>query len=92
MWKWERQDLAHDARQGSMVLRSDEGGGKIMVPRRGIDGSGPRFLENGAKVTYEAIQGREGMEAKSVSTVWLIRLEPARRWVAINDVIVWESK
>ena len=33
------------------------------------DGSGPRFLENGAKVTYEAIQGREGMEAKSVSMV-----------------------
>jgi cold shock CspA family protein len=40
-----------------------------MVPRRGIDGSGPRFLENGAKVTYEAIQGREGMEAESVSMV-----------------------
>jgi hypothetical protein len=40
-----------------------------MVPRRGIDGSGPRFLENGAKVTYEAIKGREGMEAKSVSMV-----------------------
>ena len=50
-------------------IHPDEGGGKIMVPRRGIDGSGLRFLENGAKVTYEAIQGREGMEAKSVSTV-----------------------
>ena len=41
-----------------------------MVPRRDIDGSEPRrYLENGAKVTYEAIQGREGMEAKSVSMV-----------------------
>ena len=40
-----------------------------MVPRRGIDSRGPRFLENGAKVTYEAIQDREGMEAKSVSRV-----------------------
>ena len=40
-----------------------------MVPRRGIDGSGPRSLKNGAKVTYEAIGGKEGMEAKSVSMV-----------------------
>jgi cold shock CspA family protein len=39
------------------------------VPRRGIDGSGPRFLKDGAKVTYEAIQGKEGMEAKSVTMV-----------------------
>jgi hypothetical protein len=40
-----------------------------LVPRTGIDGSGPRFLENGAKVTYEAIRGREGMEAKGVFIV-----------------------
>jgi len=60
-----------------MVLRCDKlrfhpsgrGGRKNNGARRGIDSSGPRFLENGAKVTYEAIQGREGMEAKSVSTV-----------------------
>ena len=39
------------------------------MPRQGIDGSGPGFLKNGAKVTYEAIGGREGMEAKSVSMV-----------------------
>jgi len=42
---------------------------KLLVYRRGIDGSGPRFLKNGAKVTYEAIGGKEGMEAKSVSMV-----------------------
>jgi cold shock CspA family protein len=59
---------------GYGFIHPDEEGGKILVPRTGIDGSGPRFLENGAKVTsskvtYEAIQGREGMEAKSVSTV-----------------------
>ncbi len=54
---------------GYGFIQPDEGGGKIMVPRRGIDGGGRRFLENGAKVTYEAIQGREGMEAKSVSMV-----------------------
>jgi cold shock protein len=57
---------------GYGFIHPDEEGGKILVPRTGIDGSdgsGPRSLENGAKVTYEAIQGREGMEAKSVSTV-----------------------
>ena len=54
---------------GYGFISPEEGGGKIMVPRRGIDGSGPRLLKNGAKVTYEAIQGREGMEAMSVSMV-----------------------
>ncbi len=59
---------------GYGFIQPDEGGGKILVPRTGIDGNGsdgggPRFLENGAKVTYEAIQGREGMEAKSVFMV-----------------------
>jgi CspA family cold shock protein len=54
---------------GYGFIHPEEGGGKIMVPRRGIDGSGPRFLENGAEVTYESIQGREGMEVKSVSMV-----------------------
>ena len=39
------------------------------MPRRGIDGSGPRSLENGAKITYEVIGGKEGMEAKGVSIV-----------------------
>jgi cold shock protein len=43
---------------GYGFIQPDEGGGKILVPRRDIDGSGPRSLENGAKVTYEAIQGR----------------------------------
>ena len=54
---------------GYGFIHPDEGGGKIMVPRTGIDGSGPRSLENGAKVTYEGVRGREGMEAKDVSMV-----------------------
>ena len=59
---------------GYGFIHPDEGGGKILMPRTGIDdddgnGSGLKHLENGAKVTYEAIQGREGMEAKSVSMV-----------------------
>ena len=54
---------------GYGFIHPDEGGAKIMVPRQGIEGSGPRLIENGAKVTYEAIGGKEGMEAKSVSMV-----------------------
>jgi cold shock protein len=48
-------------------LHPNEGGEKILVPRTGISGTGPRSLENGAKVIYETIQGKEGMEAKNVS-------------------------
>ena len=54
---------------GYGFIHPNEGGGKILVSRRGIDGSGPRSLKNGAKVTYEVIGGKEGMEAKSVSMV-----------------------
>ena len=54
---------------GYGFISPDEGGVKVLVPRRGINGSGPRFLENGAKVTYEVIRGKEGMEAKGVSIV-----------------------
>jgi CspA family cold shock protein len=32
-----------------------------------ISGSGFKSLEEGEKVTYEAAQGRKGMEAKDVS-------------------------
>ena len=53
---------------GYGFIHPDEGGEKILVPRTGMDGSGTGSLENGAKVTYEAIQGKEGMEARSVST------------------------
>ncbi|HEY6752412.1 MAG TPA: cold shock domain-containing protein [Rubrobacteraceae bacterium] len=54
---------------GYGFIHPDEGGAKILVPHTSIDGNGPRFLENGAKVTYEAARAREGMEAKSVSIV-----------------------
>lgn len=54
---------------GYGFIHPDEGAGKILVPRQGIDASGPRFLENGAKVAYEATQGKQGMEAKSVFRV-----------------------
>jgi len=52
---------------GYGFIHPDEGDGKILVPRSGIHGRGPKHLKNGAKVTYEAVRGREGMEAKGVS-------------------------
>ena len=59
---------------GYGFISPDEGGVKVLVPRTGIDsngsdGNGPRFLKDGAKVTYEAILGKEGMEAKGVYMV-----------------------
>ena len=52
---------------GYGFIHPNEGGGKILMPRTGIAGTGPRSLENGAKVTYDTIQGKEGMEAMNVS-------------------------
>ncbi len=58
---------------GYGFIHPDEGGGKILMTRKSIDGSGlRRSLENGAKVTYEAIRDKEGMEAKSVSLVFSV--------------------
>ncbi|MDP8950839.1 MAG: cold shock domain-containing protein [Actinomycetota bacterium] len=54
---------------GYGFILPDEGVGKLLVPRCGIHGRGPKHLENGAKVAYEAVRGREGMEAKGVSMV-----------------------
>ena len=33
----------------------------------GIEGAGFKFLEDGAKVSYEATQGQKGMQATNVS-------------------------
>jgi len=37
------------------------------VPQSGISGEGFKSLDEGAKVTYEATQGRKGMQAENVS-------------------------
>ncbi len=58
---------------GYGFIHPDEEGGKILMTCKSIYGSGlRRYLENGAKVTYEAIRGNEGMEAKSVSLVFSV--------------------
>ena len=54
---------------GYGFIHPDEPSEKLLVPRAGIDGSLPRSLKTGAKVTYEAIRGKEGMEAKNVTRV-----------------------
>ena len=56
-----------NAQKGYGFIHPNGGGGKILVPRTGIAGTGPRSLENDAKVIYETIQGKEGMEAKNIS-------------------------
>ena len=42
---------------------------KVLVRHTEIADDGSRSLDNGAKVLYEMIQGREGMEAKNVRRV-----------------------
>ena len=46
-----------------------EGGQDLFVHHTGIAGEGFKTLEEGAKVSYEATQGRKGMQADNVSAV-----------------------
>ena len=46
-----------------------EGGEDIFVHHTGIAGNGFKTLKEGARVTYEATQGRMGMQADNVSRV-----------------------
>ena len=42
-------------------------GEDILVRHKDVAGNRFENLENGARVTYEPVRGREGMEAKNVS-------------------------
>jgi cold shock protein len=47
---------------------SPGGGGKdLFVHHSGIEGGGFKSLAEGQKVTYEATQGKKGMQAENVS-------------------------
>ena len=55
--------------EGFGFISPDDGGEDLFVHHTGIAGSGFKSLEEGAKVSYEASQGRKGMQADNVSPV-----------------------
>ena len=59
--KWFSED------KGYGFITPDEGSEDLFVHYSGIAGEGFRSLEEGTKVTYEATQGRKGMQAENVS-------------------------
>ena len=47
----------------------NDGGARALVRQEDVLGEEPKSLKNGAGVTYEAVQGIEGVEAKNVRCV-----------------------
>jgi cold shock protein len=59
--KWFNED------KGYGFISPDEGSEDLFVHYSGIVGNGFKALDEGEKVTYEATQGRKGMQAENVS-------------------------
>jgi cold shock protein len=55
--------------KGYGFITPEEGGEDLFVHHSGIAGEGFKSLDEGAKVFYEATQGKKGMQADNVSVV-----------------------
>jgi cold shock protein len=59
--KWFNDD------KGYGFITPDDGGEDLFVHHSGISGGGYKSLDEGAKVSYEATQGKKGMQAVNVT-------------------------
>jgi CspA family cold shock protein len=55
--------------KGYGFISPDDGGEDLFVHHTGISGEGFKTLDEGSKVSYEATQGRKGMQAENVTPV-----------------------
>jgi len=55
--------------KGYGFITPDDGSEDLFVHYTGITGSGFKYLEEGAKVSYEATRGKKGMQAENVTPV-----------------------
>jgi cold shock protein len=56
-----------NSEKGYGFIQPDDGSEDLFVHYSGIAGGGFRSLEEGQKVSYEAVQGQKGMQAQNVT-------------------------